>query len=165
MRLLERRAGVIVDCVRRRHEALGQDLQHGDAWQRLGQGINLVQPTGDGDGVLNFLGCEHRSSETVIAGIKVKTIEWDAVSSLRRCIAKYEEAVRSVTGMYPRMANADTPLVHEETTSLTARACVDEAFYECPSCLDTFPKSFMEQQCFFEAGCNSQAQGDMASYT
>ena len=58
-----------------------------------------------------------------------------------------------MTGMYPRMGNADTPLVHEETrTSPHRRPASNEAFYECPSCLDTFPKSYMEQQCFFEAG-------------
>ena len=120
------------------------------AWDRLGQGINLVQPTGDGDGVLNFLGCEHRSSVRYVAGCKIKTVEWDAISSLRRCIAKYEEAVRSITGMYPRMTKADTPLVHEETrTSEHRRPAANEAFYECPSCLDTFPESYMQKHCYF----------------
>ena len=121
------------------------------AWERLGRGINLVQPTGDGDNVLNFLGCEHRSSVETVHGNAVKTLEWNAVSSLRRCIAKYEEAVRSITGMYPRMVKADTPLVHEETrSSQHRRPASDEAYYECPSCLDTFPEEYMQRHCHFQ---------------
>ena len=118
----------------------------------MGQGINLVQPTGDGDNVLNFLGCEHRSPQTTVAGTVVKQMEWNAVSSLRRCLAKYEEAIRSVTGMYPRMSRADTPLVHEETRSFPhRRPASNEAYYECPTCLDTFPESYMQKYYHFEA--------------
>lgn len=124
-----------------------------EAWKRLGEGINLVQPPGDGEGVLNFLGTEHRTKTCMRGGVAVRTMEWDCVAPLRRCVSKYEEAVRSVVGMYPRMSKADTPLLHEETrTSPHRRPATDEDFYECPSCIDTFPASFMQQQCYHKAG-------------
>ena len=70
-----------------------------EAWKRLGEGINLVQPTGDGEGVLNFLGAEHRTKTCMRGDVAVRTMEWDCVAPLRRCVSKYEEAVRSVVGM------------------------------------------------------------------
>lgn len=49
------------------------------------------------------------------------------------------------------MSNADTPLVHEETRgSPHRRPAADEAYYECPSCLDTFPETYMRQHCHFQ---------------
>lgn len=71
----------------------GKTTSMHEAWTALGKGLYLVKPKGDGDGVHNFLGCEHSSSTRGINGKTVKMMEWNASHSLERCIRKYEEAV------------------------------------------------------------------------
>lgn len=114
------------------------------AWEALGKGIDLFKPKADSDGVHNFLGCEHRLSSGVIGDRMVAKMEWDASHSLKRCIARYEEAVVAKLGKRPNMYPAPTPLLHDETKFMDARRpATNGDFFECPTCLDAHDKGNM----------------------
>jgi hypothetical protein len=110
------------------------------AWERLSKGIVLEAPEGNDARSHTFLGMEHKFSERRVQGKLVKVVEWDCSHQIARAIAKYEEAVFSLTGMYPRMYTAKTPFLDEETKFAECRASHSSGdFVECPSCMDTFP--------------------------
>ncbi len=66
-------------------------------------------------------------------------MKWDVCCSMKRIITKYEVAVQGVLGMLPRIYDADTPLVHDETKHATSRSPKStDDFIERPTCYDTF---------------------------
>ncbi len=122
-------------------------------WEALEKGIALEEPKGNAKDTHTFLGCEHNRYTKVINGKEVQCIDWNVVHSIDRCLAKYEEAVLNVLGQYPRLHDADTPFVHDETKFAKCRLPWNsEDFVECPSCLDTFPQSVIASDHSFTAG-------------
>ena len=95
-------------------------------WALLSRGITLEEPKGNKDKVMTFLGCEHRRVERGIdtpnGKVTIQGVEWDVSHSMRRCVAKYEAAVHSITGMYPRIVHSDTPSIPGETKYARCRA-------------------------------------------
>ncbi len=123
------------------------------AWAALENGIILEVPKGNAKDSHTFLGCEHNRYQKVIKGKTIQCIDWNVTHSVGRCLAKYDEAVRNVIGRYPRMYDADTPFLHDETKHAVCRAPHSgEDFIECPSCLDTFPQSVIESDHTFRDG-------------
>ena len=47
----------------------------------------------------------------MVKSVKVQTMEYDVSDSLKHAIAKYEEAVLSITGSYPKLYHVDTPFI------------------------------------------------------
>ena len=128
-----------------------------ETWAKLGRDIQLDPPRGNKDGVMTFLGCQHRLVEKEVkvgkSVVKTRGMVWDVSHSMKRCVAKYEEAVRAVTGLYPRIVEAETPVIPSETKFARCRAPnKDEAFFECPTCCDTFPESLMIEKFRHESG-------------
>jgi hypothetical protein len=116
------------------------------AWSRLSQGIVLEAPEGNDVSGHTFLGMEHKFYDRKVGDTLVKCVEWDCSHQIKRAIAKYEEAVFSVVGRYPRMYTAKTPFLDEETKHAACRApASSEDFVECPTCLDTFPTEFWKK--------------------
>ena len=126
------------------------------AWAALGKTMSLEQPTGDTTEVSNYLGTEHIRGEKVVKGKTLQTLTWNVSHSIKRAISVYEEAVRSVTGRYPRMYPAELPILAEETKFADARKPnFDDGsthFWECLSCRDTFPENQMKQTARFPVG-------------
>ena len=80
-------------------------------------------------------------------------MEYDVQGSLKRSIAKYEEAVFDATGSYPKMKGERTPFITEETKYSKHRApASNDDFVECPCCFHTIAKSDVEQFHTFPAG-------------
>ena len=81
------------------------------AWERLGKDITLEVPKGTEEGVHTFLGCKHTRFTKTINGKKVECMEYDVSSAMKRCVAKYEEAVYELTGKYPKLYPVKTPFI------------------------------------------------------
>jgi hypothetical protein len=125
-------------------------------WEKLGTRLNLEEPRGDQDpNIHTFLGCIHTRTERKVNGKTVQCMEYDVKASMRKCLAKYDEAVYQATGSYPKMRHAKTPfLVNEETKTSKLRAPEHptEAFVECPGCLHSWSVADNEEHCTFSAG-------------
>ncbi len=71
-------------------------------WEKLGKGIQLEKPKGDGiDKVTGvhthtFLGCEHTKYDKIVADKTVHCMKWDVCCSMKRIVTKYEVAVQGV---------------------------------------------------------------------
>ena len=124
-----------------------------EAWELLGANMTLAQPTGDTTEISNYLGTEHIRGQTEINGKKVQTMALNVSHSMKHAISIYEEQVYQIVGRFPRMCIAKTPFQPEETKFADARAPAhDGLFWECPSCLDTFPVAEMQEKYCFSAG-------------
>ena len=84
---------------------------------------------------------------------KIRGMTWDVSHAMKRCVAKYETAVKSITGKFPRICNANTPFVPSETKVSRCRAPnTNEDYFECPTCCDSFPASLMHEKFHFKKG-------------
>ena len=124
----------------------GPEIGMKRCWDALGKSISLDKPKGGSDGnVHTFLGCTHTKTVVEINGKMVTCMEYDIKGSMRRAVAKYEQAVFDVTKQWPRLYEVQTPFVQEDTKKAPARAPIaDEAFVECPCCLRTMPRSMAD---------------------
>jgi len=130
-------------------------------WDLLGENITLEAPKGNSDNAMTFLGCENRLVESMFehpeGKVKLRGMTWDVSHSMRRCVAKYEAVVFSITGRYPRIVHTDTPVKPSETKHAECRAPNNgERFYECPICLDIFSESLMNNKFLVERNAQSE---------
>ena len=71
-----------------------------------------------------FLGCTYRSVEVKTATSKktARGIEFGMRSSVRRCVDKYAQCVKELTGRDPDLCKAPTPFLDEDTKHAPQRA-------------------------------------------
>ena len=80
------------------------------------------------------------------------TMEYDVEASLDRSVAKYEEAVKTATGLYPKLYPVATPYVDDDTRTCEHRAPIPGPFVECPSCLHSFARCDVDKKYKFREG-------------
>ena len=93
----------------------GPESEMASAWAALGENIKLEEPKGDASDRTTFLGCTHVKFTETIDGVDLRCMAYDARASMKRGVAKYEEAVFGVTGKYPELRPVKTPFIVEET--------------------------------------------------
>jgi len=133
---------------------LSGPAEHMDkAWSELGELINLAKPPGDDDSTHTFLGCTHRRYTKIINGKSAQCSETDVTHAMQKALAKYEVAVFEATGQHPRLFKVNSPSPEDSTAESPFRKPFnDEDYVECPSCLNTMPKSDVENLYTFPAG-------------
>ena len=79
-------------------------------------------------------------------GKKVQYVEYNITSQLKRSLQMYEQAVFDQTGQQVEYTAGKTPFIHEDTRECPHRAPYNnEDFFECPCCLNSIPKSDLDQ--------------------